>query len=178
MHYVIGLLSTVAALVYALHRLQSAGLDLNALNPFLWYRRAQWRKKYGEKPLYTLAEPVEVAAVLLLGAAKCEGELSTEQKDGLLAMFAHELRLGQAGANDMLVASSFLLRDEVYIHDHLDKVLARSLDRFSPEQRTSIVELMERAAKIGGAMNEEQGKLIARTRELLAIEAPPTTAWG
>ena len=37
MHYVIGLITAVAAFLFALNRLQNAGLDLNALNPFLWY---------------------------------------------------------------------------------------------------------------------------------------------
>jgi hypothetical protein len=48
MHYLIGLITAVAMLIFALSRLQRAGLDLNALNPFLWYRRAQWKKLYAE----------------------------------------------------------------------------------------------------------------------------------
>ena len=49
-HIVIGVLSAVAGLIWAMVALQRSGLDLNALNPFLWHRRSQWKKKYGENP--------------------------------------------------------------------------------------------------------------------------------
>ena len=167
MHYVIALITAVAGLLFALNRLQSAGLDLNAFNPFLWYRRAQWRKKYASKPLYGLQHPMDVAASLMLATAKCEGEISSVQKRHILAMYKGEFHIPQEEATALFVASSFLLKDELSIVDQLDNVLARSRGRFTPEQVDSTLQLMERVARIDGPENREQLRLIERTSELL-----------
>ena len=45
MHIVLGVLSAVAGLIWAIVALQRSGFDPASLNPFLWYRRSQWRKK-------------------------------------------------------------------------------------------------------------------------------------
>ena len=177
MHYVIGLITAVAGLLFALNRLQNAGLDLNALNPFLWYRRAQWRKKYASKPLYGLENPMDVASLLMLATAKCEGEISSAQKRQILTMYEHEFDLTLAEASAVLVANAFLLKDEISIVDQLDKVFGRSGQRFTREQTESMLQLMERVAQIDGPENPEQIRLIERTREVLAHVWQPPGKW-
>ena len=43
MHVILGILSSIVAILYALDRL---GIDLGGLNPFYWYRRRAFAKKY------------------------------------------------------------------------------------------------------------------------------------
>ncbi|MFO1351959.1 MAG: hypothetical protein U1F68_15300 [Gammaproteobacteria bacterium] len=52
MHIVIGFIVALSGLIFALARLQSVGFDLHSLNPFLAYKRYQWKKKYSTKPLF------------------------------------------------------------------------------------------------------------------------------
>jgi hypothetical protein len=115
LHYLIGLITAVAMLIFALSRLQRAGLDLNALNPFLWYRRAQWKKLYATKPLYALDKPMEIAALLLVATAKCEGEVSAQQEKFLLDTFKNDFHLSDKEASELLAASAYLLRNDLYI---------------------------------------------------------------
>jgi uncharacterized tellurite resistance protein B-like protein len=178
MHYLIGLITAVATLLFAFSRLQRAGLDLNALNPFLWYRRAQWRRLYGSKALYSLDKPMEVAALLLLATAKCEGEISTEQKKFLLDTFKKEFHLSDKEAADLLASSAYLLRDELYIADQLEKVLARSKQRFTPEQAESAITLMEQIAWVDGEANYEQAKLIDRTKQIFSAVHQVQGKWA
>ena len=87
MHIVLSIITALAGLAWALSSLQKSGFDIQALNPFLWHRRNAWRKKHDTKPIYKLSEPIDVAAILLLGVAKCEGEVSAEQKNKLVEIF-------------------------------------------------------------------------------------------
>lgn len=176
MHVVIGFLSAVAGLVWAFVALQRAGLDLNALNPFLWYRRHQWMKKYGEKPVYKIADPMEVSALLLLAMAKCEGEVSAEQKQVLKRIFRDDFHLPEGEADDLLVASAFLLRDEVYLVDNIDKVLQRSGPCFTAAQVRSLTTLLKKVARIEGSENEEQRKLTNGVESWFA-RAAKSGAW-
>jgi len=163
MHVVIGVLTAVAGLIWALVALQRTGVDLGWLNPFLWQRRRQWQQRYREKPLYTLDKPMDVAAVLLLGIVKCEGEISAQQKTALLDIFQREFRIGQDEAADLLLASSHMIRNEVYLVDNLDKILELSNERFTNEQIDSLVALMKQVARLESHPNQEQERLIEAT---------------
>ena len=175
MHIVIGIISALAGLIWAFVALQRAGIDLNALNPFLWHRRSQWKKKYGEKPIYNLSSPLEVAALMLLGIAKCEGEISAQQKKALLDIFENEFHLSQDEAADLLLACAHLLRNEIYLVDHLDRIMTKSAAGFSASQSTSLLQLMQRVATIEGPVNQEQNKLM---QALKAYFARPKSAQG
>lgn len=178
MHIVIGVLTAVAGLIWALVALQRAGVSIGSLDPFAWYRRMQWQKKYADKPLYCLNEPMDVAAVLLLATAKCEGEVSAEQKQMLLRTFESEFSQTTDEAADLLVASAHLLRNEVYLVDNLDRVLERSKDRFTPTQVASLSMLMRRIAELEGPINEEQRKLIDATQRYFEDRAQPHRVWS
>lgn len=177
MHIVIGVISAIAGLIWALVALQRAGFDVGSCNPVLWRRRAQWRKKYAEKPIYTLTEPLDLAALLLLGTAKCEGEVSTEQKQELRNIFTEELKLNAGEADDLLVASAHLMRDEIYLVDHLPQILEKSSSKFSAEQLESLLGLMHRIAEKESPINEEQEKLITATADYFRVHKKAVGTW-
>ena len=165
MHVVLGVLSAVAGVIWALVALQNSGFRASSLNPFLWYRRSQWRKKYGTHPLYSLEDPMDIAAVLILGTAKCEGEISSEQKRAMLELFESEFKLDSDAAADLLLASAHLIRDEVYLLDRLEHVLEPGRRRFSPAQAGSMLSMMTRIGTLESALNDEQRKLVAATEK-------------
>lgn len=178
MHIVIGVITALAGLIWALHSLQRSGFDLNSLNPFAWYRRRQWRLKYDEKPAFKLSDPMEVAALVLLGIAKCEGEISSEQKQSLLAMFRDEFQISDDEAADLLLASSHILRDEIYLSDNLNKLFQSSAERFNAAQVAGLLSMMRRVADLEGDANQEQLKFIRLTEEFFAKRSQPAKQWS
>lgn len=66
MHIVLGLLGSIVTILYLLDRL---GIDLGGLNPFYWQRRRAWEKKYQGDPIYSVEDPMHVAAILIVGSA-------------------------------------------------------------------------------------------------------------
>ena len=169
MHIVIAAITALAGLLWALNSLQRSGFQLSSLNPFLAYRRWQWRRTYGGRPIYKLDRPMDVAAVLLLGVAKADGEITSDQKRELLGMFQAEFAIGRDEASDLLLASSHLIRDEIYIVDHLDKVLERSAPRFEPANVASLLAMMRRVAMLDGSINRS---LTVCSQSFLAKETP------
>lgn len=163
MHIIIAAITALAGLLWALSSLQRSGFNLNALNPFLAYRRWKWSRTYGAKPIYRLERPMDVAAVLLLGIAKADGEITSDQKRELQNIFQSEFEISRDEAADLLLASSHLIRDEIYIVDHLDKILAPSAAKFELEAVRSLLTMMRRVAALDGSINGEQQKLIDAT---------------
>jgi uncharacterized tellurite resistance protein B-like protein len=178
MHIVIAAITALAGLIWALNTLQRSGFDLNSLNPFLAYRRWQWRRTYGARPIYNIERPMEVAAILLLGMAKADGAITSDQKKALLDMFQREFEISRDEASDLLLASSHLIRDEIYIVDHLDKILERSAPRFESDAVASLLAMMRRIALMDGSINGEQQKLIDATERYFAARTKPTGKWS
>lgn len=178
MHVIIAAITAIAGLLWALNSLQRSGFQFSSLNPFLAYRRWQWRRTYGGKPIYKLDRPMDVAAVLLLGVAKADGEITSDQKKTLLEMFQSEFGISRDEASDLLLASSHLIRDVIYIVDHLDKILERSAERFAPDAVASLLEMMRRIAALDGSINSEQQKLIEATERYFAARAKPASKWA
>ena len=177
---IIAVITALAGLIWALSALQRSGFDLNSLNPFLAYRRWQWRRTYGDKPLYKLDRPIDVAAVLLLGMAKADGEITSDQKRELQAMFQSEFGLSRDEASDLLLASSHLIRDEIYLVDKLDKILESSSDRFERDAVDSLLAMLRRIATLDGAINTEQQKLLDAIERYFAtrFQQSPRKKWA
>lgn len=178
MHIVIAVITALAGLLWALNSLMNSGFHLSSLNPFAAYRRWQWRRTYGAKPIYRLERPMDVAAVLLLGIAKADGDITSDQKRELQAIFQTEFDISRDEAADLLLASSHLIRDEIYIVDHLDKILEISAPRFEAENVSSLLRLMRRVAALDGSINGEQQKLIDATERYFAARKVPSGKWA
>lgn len=178
MHIVIGVLTALAGLIWALAALRKSGFNFSALDPFALYRRFQWNKKYSEKAIYSLNDPLDVAGLLLLGVTKCEGEISSEQKKELLRIFESEFKLNDNDASDLLLASSHLIRDEVYLVDNINKIMNRSKSNFSKNQIESLVKLMGSLANFESVANTEQNKLIQATQTFFNKYTGNENSWG
>jgi hypothetical protein len=177
MHIVLAVLSAAGGLIWALVALQRSGFNPDSLNPFLWLRRSRWRKQYGTHPLHRLAEPMDVAAVLILGSAKCEGEISAQQKRAIQQIFMQEFKLDENTAADLLLASAHLIRDEVYLVDKLENILACSSKAFTPEQSSSMLSLMTRVATLESVINDEQRRLLIATEQYYERLFAQQPAW-
>ena len=177
MHVLIAAITAVAGLLWALNSLQRSGFNPSSLNPFLAYRRWQWNRTHGMKPIYRLERPMDVAAVLLLGVAKADGAITSDQKKELLALFQAEFEISRDEASDLLLASSHLIRDEIYLVDHLDKILKPSAARFEGDAVASLLRMMRKVAVLDGSVNSEQQKLIDETEAFFAAKAPRAQKW-
>jgi hypothetical protein len=120
---------------------------------------------------------MEVAAVLILGVAKCEGEISAEQKRNIQDIYETDFKLGRDEAADLLLASSHLIRNEIYLVDNLDKILRKSQLQFKARQVESLLSMMRRTGELEGELNEEQKKIISATERYFGRASQTQHAW-
>src|SRR5262245_52691087 len=108
MHIVLGALAILVTLLILLKRLADAGIDLAGLNPFLWRRRKQWLDKMSGNPLFLISDPKEVAAILAVGVAKIDGDMTGDDKRTLLNEFESTFAMKARGASELLGSSVHL----------------------------------------------------------------------
>ena len=178
MHIVLGALAVIVTILILLNRLADAGIDLGGLNPFLWRRRRAWRGKFEANPVFLLDDPKDIAAVLAVGVAKIDGDMSSEEKRALVSEFESTFAIKRRGATELLGTSVYLLADPQILLTHLDAVLARGRDKFTSEQVVSTLSLLDRISKVTGEPSDQQRQLIEAVRSRLSHMRPATSTWS
>ena len=157
MHIVIAALTSLATILYLLDRL---GIDLGGLNPWAWRRRRNWRTKFDANPVYSIASPMELAALLVVATAKADGDMSLEEKQAILHLFEREFHLSERDAAGLLTASTHLLGSGDEVRNHLADVVRPSRPKFSESQAESTIGMVEEIAMLGGEATSMQQELV------------------
>tara|TARA_B110001454_G_scaffold27921_2_gene27304 strand:- start:8761 stop:9294 length:534 start_codon:yes stop_codon:yes gene_type:complete len=156
MHIIIGIITAVAGLIWAINSLQNSGLDLNSLNPFTWARRRKWEKLRGTKPLHNIKQPIEAATVIIVGALKEIGEITTDQKNAVLNIFQTQLHLSESSSKEAFSSAAFMVKDAFNFHQSIKNILAAIIDSFSQDQAQSLIKIVEDVIQLDGKPNEAQ----------------------
>ena len=178
MHILLALLGAIVTILVLLSRLADAGISLGGLNPFLWRRRRAWRTKYEANPLFTLEDPMAIAALLALGVAKAEGDMSADERRALLGEFETTFSRTPRQASELLTASAHLLGDGQAFRERIDDVLTNAKERLSGAQLDSVLPLLERVAAIGGAASAQRRQLLDLIRNGLAPAQAQNSTWA
>lgn len=175
MHIVLGILGTIVTILVLLNQLAQNGIDLGGLNPFLWRRRRRWQKQLEGNPVYRLESPLDVTALLVTAVAKCDGDMSSDEKRLILDLFRTEFRQSKKEAAELLIASAYLLGNGEELRANLEKVLKPSLENFTKEQAQAAMALLAKVSDVDPAEYELKHELVGRIGKILQpqTQAPP-----
>lgn len=150
MHIIIGLITAIAGLAWALNSLQNAGVNLNAFNPFFWMRRRKWERKLGTKPMHALTDSMDVAALLVVAVAKEHGDITRESKLEILTMFEREFGVKRNKAIEMYSSSTYLMQDALNISEEVRHIIKPSKENFTSNHIAKLIKLLNEAASLEG----------------------------
>ena len=177
MHIVLALLGAIVTLLYLFSRLADLGIDLGGLNPFYWRRRRAWRKKYEGDPIHAIDDPLEIAALFVVGIAKLEGDVSANQKQAALAEFENRFSLSAREANQLYGSSAHLLGHPTVVLTQLNGVLERKQEVFTPDQAQSLLDMMSAIANTDGPASAQQTDLLNSVTKKLVKPRPGDGVW-
>ena len=161
---ILGILGAIVTILILLNRLANAGIDLGGLNPFLWNRRRNWRKKYEGSLIFQIEDPMEVTALLMVAVVKADGDITKEDKQKVLSLFESEFNLSKKEAISLLISSTHLYGDGNELKSGVKKVLKTSLNSFSETQAKSAISLIK-----SFPTNSEDSKNISNEVEKLLV---------
>jgi uncharacterized tellurite resistance protein B-like protein len=178
MHVLLAFLGAIVTALVLLYRLADVGIDLGGLNPFAWRRRRTWRQKFDANPIFGLRDPREIAAVLLVGVAKIDGDLSVEEKRAVLAEFEGRFSMSPTAASQLLGSTVFLLGDLHVASAELDTLLAKYKEHLDDAQIESLFAMIERVAAEGGGPTGRQREMMDAISAGLRPAPLPAGTWG
>ncbi|MEJ2692686.1 MAG: hypothetical protein P8166_06390 [Candidatus Thiodiazotropha sp.] len=178
MHIVLGALGAIVTILILVNRLNQNGIDIGWLNPFAWKRRRAWAKKYHANPIYSLTSPMQVTGLIMVALAKSEGEITIEQKKELKQKFIEVFHLTDEKASALLTSSSFLLKNGVEDVRNVNKLLEPNIDKFSEEQATSALELMQHIANFDEPADAFQKDVIEAFKKAFRARYSASAEWA
>lgn len=164
MHILIGFITALATLLFALERL---GIDLGWLNPWAWRRRRAWQKQVTANPVFSLEKPMDAIALLATAAAKIDGDLSLEEKEALNVAFQNTFSLSKQDASHLLGLSVHLLGSGEEVYRSPNKVLQKSLVSFTSEQKKLSLEMLGDIISLRQQPSDLQLKFVESVKKIL-----------
>ncbi len=175
MHVILGILGSIVTILYMLDRL---GIDLGGLNPFYWRRRRAWAKRYQGDPIYSVEDPMDVAALLIVGAAKLNGDVSSEQKQLAIRKFASTFSMNPGDAADLYASAVHLIGAPQVIDKQLSGVIDKNKGLYTNEQAESILELMSEVVAADGDATQAQLDLVESVRSKYISDKQANKSWS
>ena len=121
---------------------------------------------------------MEIAAVLIVGAAKLDGDLSAEQKRVAQEQFESNFSLSEREASQLITSATHLLGAPQLIDTQLQGLVDKSNQRFSTEQADSLLEMMTNVATADGSASERQRDFVEYVREKFTFEEKGEGPWA
>ncbi|MDH5764575.1 MAG: phenylacetic acid degradation protein [Gammaproteobacteria bacterium] len=177
MHIVIGVITAIAGLIWALYSLQKAGVDLNSFNPFAWARRRRWENKLGIKPIHSLKDTMEAAALLVVSVVTCEGEITRDTKMDLIKIFEDDFGISNGKANELFTSSAFMLKDVMNMQLEVKHVLAPTKDDFEQSHIIKLLEMMEKAGNLENEASSQQQLIIEAVEKEFDFKSEKPKNW-
>jgi len=168
MHIVIGVITALAGLVWALYRLQNSGVDLNSFNPFYWLRRKKWEKQLGTKAIHQLENPMEAAALLAVAVATYETGVTRELRNEVTALLEAEFQITNSQAVELFSASLHLMRDTGSLEAEVRHILAPSKSKLNAQQIESLLGMLNKAAGFEAHATAVKERIIKNVEKELA----------
>ena len=173
MHILIGLITAVAGLIWALHSLQNAGVNLNAFNPFTWMRRRKWEKQLGIKPMHALTSSMDAAALLVVAMAKEHGDITRESKLEILSLFETEFGIKRSKSIEMYSSSVYMLQGALNMADEVRHILKPSKKGFGKNQVTKLLDMLNKVACLEDTTEGQKAIIKAVEQELTLKDEQP-----
>jgi len=161
--------------LYLLNRL---GINLGGLNPFDWRRRRAFAKKYGADPIYSVENPVDIAALLIIGAAKIDGDLTAHQKKVAHEQFESKFSMDARAASQLFGSAAHLLAAPQLIDTQLKSLADKNKGRLSHDQAESMVQMMNEVASADGGLSTTQSEYIDTIRSLFVPVETSEGTWA
>ena len=90
----------------------------------------------------------------------------------LKRLFEESFNQSSEEASSLMSSSTYILADGEAVFQSPDQVLEKSFYKFTPEQKASSIEMLERISVLGGAPSKSQEDFILKVRSVFETENP------
>ena len=173
MHYILGLLATVAALAYWFNRASRGANEIaDAANTLQNLpRKMRYRKKAGKRGLDLVEDPVEAAAVLMIALARSDGSgrVSETQSAKITSLLRKNMQLDRGTAEDMVLQMRSLSQYLTQPESTLFPMISVLQNSISTAEARELAGMLRELAGTDSDINMDQKDLIRRFEDRMGL---------
>ena len=166
MHIILLILGTIVTILILVNRLSAL------------IRKYRWEKRRDSNPVYSLTDPMEVTALLMVALAKSEGEISVDQKREIINKFKELFHMDEDKASALLTSSIFILKEDISVVKNMSKILEPSIKSFSEEQASSALSLLTHISNFDSPANNFQLEIIGLFEDCFRGRFSTSNEWS
>jgi uncharacterized tellurite resistance protein B-like protein len=173
MHILIGILATVAAIIFYLSRISRGASDIaDAANEISNLpRKMRYRKKAGKRGLDLVTNPVEAATVLMISVARLDklGRVSEAQTQAIRDELVEHAQLEPDYAEDLIInmrsLSQYLTQPESTLFPMI-KVLQNNV---SKSDAGDLAQMLRTISSVDSPIDDSQENFVRRYEERMGL---------
>lgn len=169
MHIVLGLIGLLAAAGFWIYRIRDAARGAQELGELAGEaanlpRKMRFQHKARKKALEVIDDPREAAAVLMLGVARGQGEITVEQKRAISAQIQQNFELDAESADELLARAGWISSDIKDPQTLVRKMIDFIRIRLGEAELRQLDQMLREIANIDGEPHPAQLEFIAACR--------------
>lgn len=173
MHIVIGILATIAGVLFYLSRISKSAGDLaDAANEIgNLPRKLRHRKKAGKRGLDLIEDPIEAASVLMISVARMDrlGRVSDTQSKAIASELIRNMQLDRDYAEDLIIQ----MRSITQYLNQPDSTLFPMVNilrgRIDKKDAQDLVAMLQRIAETEEPISADQKDFIHRFQDRMGL---------
>ena len=169
MHIIIAIIGALAAAFWAFtHFVNAANQGREAIGDVKGViRRGKWNRRIDQRLIENLSDPREAAAVLLYQIAAYDGAVTDRQQAQIVADMRNVFEADDETAHGLYAFGRMAVGELNDAGNNVRKILRPVVAVCTAQEKSQLIELLERAAEIEGAPTDLQRRLIAEARRVL-----------
>ena len=170
MHIIIAVLGALAAALWAFtHFMGAAREGREAIGEVKGViRRGKWNRRVDQRLIENLSDPREAAAILIYQLAAYDGAVTDRQKAQMIDDMRREFQADDETAEGLFAFARMAVGEINDAGNSVRKILAPVNSVCTPDEKASLIELLDRTAEIEGEPTDMQRRLIAEARRVLS----------
>ena len=169
MHIILAILGALAAAFWAFtHFMNAANEGREALGEVKGVlRRGKWNRRVDKRLIENLSDPREATAILMYQVAAYDGDVTNRQKVQMVDDMRDVFQADVETAEGLFAFARMAVGEINDAGNSVRKILRPAVEVCTPDEKSQLIELLERSAEIESPPTDIQRRLIAEARRVL-----------
>jgi len=174
MHIILGLISLLGIIGLVVHRINMASEGARHLADLAGEaanlpRKMRFKSKAGKKGLAIVDDPREAATILMLGVARCAGEVSVEQKTAIRSEIMQNFQFNEEEAEELLAHASWVSSDLPDAESAINRMMDLIAQTMNQEDMGTLLNMLKAIASAEGEPRPVQKVYISNCRARVGL---------
>ena len=174
MHILLGILSSLGALVFILWRINIAIQVTREIADAAdsakgFFRRHKWRRKVNADQLKQITDPREAAATMLVAIAEADGAITENERQKIITIFIDKFEATTEQAEELLGISRWRARNAGDLTSFLNRLTPSIIKSCSQEQKQELIIMLRDVANADGPQPSDVGLSISQIKRYISV---------